>query len=197
MLTKYQIKKIETNLQTIFNDVNKETFLNGLNWYKNENLWCKDIAKKYGINSFKVASIFSALSPRNKLDKNKIDTITVIEAYFNFINPNEIKVSTFHSNKNKAFDILKNLNSINKDSLKTYSFCENLANLNKDFVTIDVWHLRACFLSMRYKQITNLEYLQIKDITIKVANKNNLLGYEFQAIIWEQMRNNYNNYKTN
>lgn len=193
MLTRYQTNKIENNLHSILNDANKETYINGLNWYKNENSWCKNVAKKYNLDPYIVAAVFSALSPRNKLDKNKLDTITVIEAYQNNLQPTDIKVSTFHNNKHKAFDILACRQEISINSLKTYSFVKNLALLDEKFVTVDVWHLRASFLNMRYKKAvpSALDYKQITKCTLKVAKDNNIKGFELQAIVWEQIRNNY------
>lgn len=191
MLTRYKLNKIAKNLEYFYNKANEEETESGLNWYLNFNNWVKDLSQLYGIDAFKIASVFSALSPRNKLDKNKFDTITVIEAYLNNINPDEIKVSTFHNNKYKAFNILKGLDSIKPSSQKTFAFVNNVANLDANFVTIDVWHLRAAFDKMILKQPTKLDYTQLQDLTIKLAKKHNITGYQYQAVIWESIRNNY------
>ena len=163
----------------------------GLNWYNDFYLWSEKLGKKYDYDPFIIAQIFSALSPRNKLEKNKIDTISVLDAIKNNLQPEQIKVSTFHNNKNKAFDIAKGLKQITKDSLKTYSFCKNVGELNSDFVTIDVWQLRALTNRRENKTPTKLEYLQLVDLHKKIAQKNNILGYQLQAITWESLRNNY------
>jgi hypothetical protein len=194
MISKYNLKKYENNLSLILENSSFENIEHGLNWYNEFFLWSEFLAKKYEKSTFEVASIFSALSPRNKLEQNKKDTIKVLEAVKNNVSPEHIKVCTFHNNKNKAFDIALNKDSINKDSLKTYSFCKNVGELNSDFVTIDVWQLRALTFKKENSTPTKNEYLQIVELHKKVANKNNILGYQLQAICWEHIRNNYKKY---
>lgn len=189
MLSNYKLKKIESNLEYFYNISDKKT---GLNWYKDANSFCIQLSKKYNIEIYKIASVLSALSPRNKWAQNKKDTIKVVEAFKNGINPEQIKVCTFHKNKFKAFNILKDSNKIKPKSPKTYAFLQNIAYLNDRFVTIDVWHIRASFDKMIIKKsLTLLEYKQVENITLRLAKKYNLKGYQLQAIIWEQIRNNY------
>jgi len=194
MITKYKLKKYSNNLEAIFEKSNMKDIEHGLNWYNEFYLWCNDLSLIYDKSTFEIASIFSALSPRNKLHKNKIDTITVLEATKNNLRPEHVKVSTFDTNKNKAFNIALNKDSISKDSLKTYSFCQNIGNLNSNFVTIDVWQLRALTLKKENKTPTKLEYLQLVDVHKKLAKKYNILAYQLQAIIWVNLRNNYKKY---
>lgn len=191
MITKYKLKKYENNLSNILEAANINTINYGLNWYNDFYLWCSELSLIYNKSTFDIAQIFSALSPRNKLEKNKIDTITVLNAINKGLQPNQVKVSTFHNNKNKAFNIALNKDSIKKDSLKTYSFCQNVGNLNSNFVTIDVWQLRALTGKHINKTPTKLEYLQLVELHQKIADKNNILAYQLQAIIWTQLRNNY------
>lgn len=193
MISKYKLKKYENNLINVLNNATDNDIEHGLNWYNEFYLWCDYLAKKYNKTTFVIASIFSALSPRNKLYKNKIDTITILEAVKNNTPVNQIKVSTFNRNKNKAYNIALNKDSINKDSLKTYSFCKNIGELDSNFVTIDVWQLRALTGKKENKTPTKLEYLQMVDIHKKIAKKNNILPYQLQAITWTSLRNNYIN----
>jgi len=193
MISKYKLKKYENNLINVLNNATKNDIQHGLDWYNGFYLWCDDLAKKYNKTTFVIASIFSALSPRNKLYKNKIDTITVLEAVKNNIPVEKIKVSTFNKNKQKAYFIALNKASISKDSLKTYSFCKNVGELNSNFVTIDVWQLRVLTGKKENKTPTKLEYLQMVEIHNKVAKKNNILPYQLQAITWTALRNNYIN----
>lgn len=194
MITKYKLNKYKNNLEIVFNGANINDINHGLNWYNQFYLWCKDLALIYDKNTFDIAQIFSALSPRNKLHKNKIDTISVLDAVKKNLQPKDIKVSTFNTNKNKAFNIALNKDSINKDSLKTYSFCQNVGYLNSNFVTIDVWQLRVLTHKKENKTPTKLEYLQLVDLHKKVAKKYSILPYQLQAITWEHIRNNSKKY---
>lgn len=191
MISNYKLKKYGYNLESTLNLATENDIKTGLTWYKDFYLWSENLGKKYNLNTFTIAQVFSALSPRNKLEKNKIDTLTVLDAIKQGLNPEQIKVSTFNRNKNKAFNIALNKDSINEDSLKTFSFCKNVGELDSNFVTIDVWQLRALTNKKENKTPTKLEYLQLVELHQKIANKNNILGYQLQAITWETLRNNY------
>jgi hypothetical protein len=194
MLSNYKITKIEKNLNHFMCEAlkNEATTMGGLMWYKDANSFCRVVSKKYGIPTFTVASVVSALSPRNKWEQNLKDAVKVIEAFQAGVSPESIKVCTFHKNKFKAFDILEGKKEIEFSSRKTYSFVKNISELNNDFVTVDVWHIRACFNKMIIKKsLTPKEYDQIVKVTKKVAEENGFFGYEFQAVVWEQIRSTF------
>jgi len=194
-LSKYKLNKVVDNLEYIFNNAKDTDIESGKLWYKEANNIVSSIALNNNIEPIKVASVISALSPRNKWERNIYDTKQVIKAYNKGLTYNDVKVCTFNNNKIKAFKILANELQITDKSLKTYNFVNNIAYLSKYHLTIDIWHLRAAFNKM-YKidsaTIGRLAYKQIKDITIDIANKHNLTGYQYQAIIWEAIRNNNN-----
>ena len=192
-LTKYKLNNISKNLDYYFNLANESEIKSGLNWYKEANDICKDIAQKYNTNTFIAASVISALSPRNKWSQNILDAYKVFEAIENNITPEQIKVCTFHTNKFKAFNIVNNNIQITNKSLKTYNFVNNIALLSESHLTIDIWHLRACMhksIKISSASIGRLAYSQIKELTINKANKLGLSGYQYQAIIWGAIRNN-------
>tara|TARA_R100000951_G_C2577564_1_gene160820 strand:- start:101 stop:697 length:597 start_codon:yes stop_codon:yes gene_type:complete len=195
-LSNYKLKKISNNLDYFFNIATDENIKEGINWYKAANKEAKKIAKKYDIDIYKVSQVISALSPRNKWKQNILDANKVCEAYKLGLHPTDIKVCTFHSNKFKAFNILANNVSITDKSLKTFNFVNNIAYLNSDFLTVDIWHLRACFnnlIKINNASIGRIAYEQIKHLTIKKATKLGLKGYEFQAILWLSTQQKFNN----
>ena len=192
-LTKYQLSKISKNLDYFFNVATKQDIKSGLKWYKDANSKAVEISNKYDIDVYKVAQVISALSPRNKWIQNIKDADKVCEAFKIGLTPNDIKVCTFHTNKFKAFNILNNNMTITDKSLKTFNFVNNIAYLNNDFLTVDIWHLRACFndkISIKSASIGRIAYEQIKRLTIKKANKLGIKGFELQAIIWLSTQNN-------
>ena len=112
------------------------------------------------------------------------------------LHPTSIRVCTFHSNKFKSYNILANNTQITNNSLKTFNFVNNIAYLNNDFLTVDIWHLRACFNNMikiNSATIGKIAYEQIKQLTLKKAAKLGLKGFEFQAILWLSAQTNINN----
>ena len=197
-LSNYKLKKISKNLDYFFNLATNKEIKAGKDWYKVANQFCIDTANKYNTSPFIVASVVSALSPRNKWSQNLKDTIKVFKAIKEGKEAEQIKVCTFHKNKFKAFNIAKGLQEINKDSYKTYNFVNNIAYLSNAHLTIDIWHIRAClreFKNIGNAQIGKIAYNQIKGLTIKKANKLGLKGYELQAIIWLSVQSNINKLK--
>ena len=197
-LSKYELKKVSKNIDHFFNLATNKDIESGKEWYKVANKFCIDNATKYNTEPLIVASIVSALSPRNKWEQNLKDAIKVLEAVRDGKQPEEIKVSTFHLNKYKAFSIASGLRVITEDSRKTFNFVRNIAHLDPQALTIDIWHLRAClkqFKSIGSASIGKTAYEQIKSLTIKKANKLGLKGYELQAIIWLSIQNNINHLK--
>ena len=195
-LSNYKLQKISKNLDFFFNIATKQDIKAGLIWYKDANKQAVNIAKKYNLDVYKVSQVISALSPRNKWKQNLKDAEKLCEAFTLGLHPVDIKVCTFHTNKFKAFNILANNINITNNSLKTFNFVNNIAYLNNDFLTVDIWHLRACFkdnISIKNASIGKTAYQQIKRLTIKKANKLNLQGFELQAIIWITTQKYFNN----
>ena len=185
-LSKYKLNKINNNLDLFFNMATKKDIKNGLNWYKDANNQCMLIANRHDIDLYKVIQVVSSLSPRNKWSRNLIDANNLINAYVSGKDINSFKVCTFNTNKIKAWNILSNDLDITNNSLKTYNFVNSIM-LNKNSLTIDIWHLRACFfndISISSAAIGKIAYQQIKLLTLNKAAKIGIKGFEFQAIIW-------------
>ncbi len=196
--TKSELKKISKNLDYFFNLATPEEIKQGRQWYKLANQFCIDTAKEYNTTPLQVASVVSALSPRNKWEQNLKDTIKVFKAIQEGKEPEDIKVCTFHKNKFKAFELAKGNIFITEESPKTYNFVRNIAHLEPMALTIDIWHIRAClkqFKSIGNAQIGKVAYKQIKALTIKKAQKLGLKGFEYQAILWLSVQNNINKLK--
>ena len=195
-LSKYKLHKISKNLDYFFNIATKKEIKSGLAWYQDANKQASNIAKKYNLDVYKVAQVISALSPRNKWSQNIKDADKVCEAFTLGLHPADVKVCTFHTNKFKAFNILNNSTNITNKSLKTFNFVNNIAFLDNDSLTVDIWHLRACFkdsIKIDNASIGKLAYNQIKKLTIKKANKLGLKGFELQAILWLSTQRYFNN----
>ncbi len=190
-LSKYKLNKISKNLDKFFNIATDDQVKDGLKWYKEANKIVLNIATEYKIDPYKVASVLSALSPRNKWKQNIADTIKVCKAWTEGKTPEDIKVCTFHTNKFKAFAILDDKVKITDKSLKTFNFVRNIAFLDPTAVTVDIWHLRACFdkiIKIDNASIGRVAYRQIKKLTLAKAEKLGITGFEFQAIVWTSIR---------
>jgi len=188
-LTKYQRAKVRANLREIFNSATDADVVNGAKWYKSAHDICLRYASQYETTTERVAQILSALSPNNKWERNIIDTESVLKAVRWGVPAEHIKVCTFHANKFKAFAIARGELTISATSPKTFAFVRNIGALDETKVTIDLWHLRACFGETIEGGLTLKRYRELERITIDEAKKVGLKGYEFQAIVWEALRN--------
>lgn len=196
--TRYELRKISKNLDYFFNLATPEEIKQGKDWYRLANQFCVDTAKEYNTTPLQVASVVSALSPRNKWAQNLVDAKKVFQAIEDGKEPEDIKVCTFHKNKFKAFELAKGNIFITEDSPKTFNFVRNIAHLDPTSLTIDIWHIRASlkqFKNIGSAQIGKLAYKQIKALTIKKAQKLGLKGFEYQAILWLSTQNNINKLK--
>jgi hypothetical protein len=182
-LTPNEIRNVSRRLEKIFNQANCEEILQGKQWYPQANAIAKDIASKYDVSLSSASAVISALSPNNRWKQNIKDAYKVFQAVKDGLGPEDIKVCTFHSNKFKAFEIATKGRAIDIDSRKTFSFVANVGHLNESFVTVDIWHLRACF-NKTMGSVGKLAYEQIEKITLRQAKKLGLKGFEYQAIIW-------------
>ncbi len=192
-LSNYKKQKISENLEYFFNKVSEDDYNEGLVWYQTANDIVQNLSKKYNFQPIIVANVLSALSPRNKWERNIFDTEQVLKAVNEGKDHDSVKVCTFNNNKIKAFELAQgNREGIEySNSPKTHSFVRNIAELNENFVTVDVWHTRAAFDKMIVPtSLSASNYDDIRDITIKNAKKHNIKPFEYQAIVWCSIRNN-------
>ena len=73
-LTTKQLAEVNNNLDNYFSLATDKDIDNGIAWYKQAHYICKDLAERYNTKLETVASIISALSPRNKWPQNIKDT---------------------------------------------------------------------------------------------------------------------------
>lgn len=190
-LSTYKKQKIAQNLDHFYTKADKDQRANGLRWYQEAHEIVQGLAKKYNFDPLVVANVLSALSPRNKWDRNIKDTEAVLKAVRSGQGPETISVCTFNNNKQKAFDLARgDRQGIKFDkSPKTHSFVRNIAHLDADFVTVDVWHTRAAFDRMIVPSNLSLSnYEDIVAITKRNAKKHNVTPYQYQAVVWCSIR---------
>lgn len=190
-ITPYMAKKIRENLRMYFDLATQEQIESGKHWYYNAYDICNNLSGD-NFTPEQVAGVISALSPRNKWERNIIDAETVLNAVREGLLPEYVKVCTFNTNKFKAFEIAKGNRTITDVSRKTYAFIRNIARLDPARVTVDVWHLRACFGKTIDTGLTPKRYDMIEAITLDEAKRVGLKGFEYQAIIWEVVRDRNN-----
>lgn len=78
----------------------------GMSWYNNAYAVSVKIAKDYDFTVEQIAGAIAALSPNNKWDRNIQDAESLARAIRAGVDPLDVKVCTFGSNKLKAIQIL-------------------------------------------------------------------------------------------
>ena len=191
-LSNYKLKKYRNNLIDILDRTPKDTFNEAKLWYYRENEWLNKVATYYNREPKNMAEIIARLSVRNKWIRNKIDAQKICISRKWNISENDTIVCTPSTHKYKAFKIYDYKENIPTSALKIYSFYHNLL-LNDRYVTIDVWQKRALLNEYDVDSFkpNKVEYKQLEDLHISLAEDYNLKGFELQSIVWTQKRNEH------
>ena len=165
----------------------------GKAWYEQANQIAITLADRYEIKEETAAGVIAALSPRNKWDRNIIDAENLIAAFVagGAEAAADVKVCTFGANKAKAIRILDEARDddavftiLSGPKLKEFYACIR----GLDDVCID-GHAYSIWFGDRVKladvpSIGKKLRSEIKKDYLAVAQKNNLKGFEVQAITW-------------
>lgn len=173
--------------------------LEGNNWYDQARLICCELNDKYPINQFEaVAGVIAALSPNNRWERNVKDAEALIFAFSAGLNLEEVKVSTFNKNKQKAIAILKGAEPLDiLGGRKVRAFYECICG--DDAVCVD-GHAYSIWLGERVSttktpRISDSLYDRISDDYRKAAEQiSDITGIDYrpcqvQAITWVTWRN--------
>ena len=197
---KYELLTLERNFISFYGLVKNNCptlFKDGKYWYKKENKHIKKVAKRYGMTVRQYAEITARLSIRNNWIRNRLDAVRL--SYNKILGRpiDAVKVCTTKVHKNIAYEYCDGIGTIQPNALKIHAFAKNL-QLNKDYVTIDVWIKRAftnCW-DVDSFDMNSKQYEQLSNIIKKVAKEENLIPYQVQAIAWNGARNNIFNKDT-
>ena len=186
-------KRNQKHIQAILDLASAGEQSEGLTWYQRANVAAVRLADQYEISIETAAGVIAALSPRNKWNRNLVDAENLIAAYV-AAGPEaceEIKVCTFGANKKKAVDILiwSAGEEVAKEILSGPKLIEFYSCIiGQDDVCIDghaysIWFGDRVTLA-KVPSIGKKLREEIKKDYLAVAKKNNLKGYEVQAITW-------------
>lgn len=188
-------KRNQNKIQAILDLASVAEQVEGLNWYKNALEVAEQLGESYDLGGrLKAIGVLAALSPRNRWERNIQDAEQLIDAYTTG-GPQEaalIKVCTFGANKKKAISILELRHASETDILailsgpKVQEFYRCIFGL--DDVCIDghaycIWN--GCRTGLA--DVPNIGVKlrrQIKEDYRAVAKRNNLTGFQVQAITW-------------
>ncbi len=181
------------NLNRLYTQATNETQASGLSWYSDAHQYASQLATVYNISIDTAAQVIASLSPMVSWDINKKNAFTVIDAWHNGKQPEEITVSTYNTNKRKAFDILNGKTVMKPSAPKTYAFYRNIM-LDDSHVTIDRHAYKALVGALKGGSvaITPKRYKAAERAYKAAAEALQVKAYELQAIVWLQYKENVN-----
>lgn len=180
------------NLETILMRSLPEEVTQAKSWYKDARLFCFKIATQHRISFRKTCAIMAALSPRNKWERNKQDTETLIKWMLGHdVTPS---FATYGNMVNKAVKIFQSETDGKKEMLKLLNgpkisnFFLNIYDAESNCVTVDTWiHLAASgeYLPTKERKALNQkEFNEISDSVKELAIEHEMTAPEMQALIW-------------
>ena len=185
---------IRNNLKRWFASASQKEIVEGLNWYNDATREADSIAREFGISRYKAAAVISALSPNNRWKRNVRDSWALVACWYAGKDQSNVRCSTYNANKAKAFRILDG-ELIAESAPKTHSFASTIAGIGKA-VTVDKWHVRAC-LTRRGKSehvvesVNVANYWRLERITAELAQEAGVEPYQYQAIVWVSIKNDW------
>jgi len=161
-------------------------------WYARARLWCVHRAQMYDVSVRTIAAVISALSPRNKWERNLVDADQLLYAVKNGYSVASVVCSTFMQNVIKAYDIVAlGKPELAETSDKTRAFLNCIEDPASDDVVIDVWAMRVLTGDLKWKArgLSNGKYQECAK-AYRIAGKEVVLRpMEVQAVTWCAVRN--------
>ena len=184
----------QKHIQAILNLATVAEIAEGKAWYATANQTAQELSLRYGISPVTACGVIAALSPRNKWTRNVIDAENVIAAFVAGGEEAawEVKCCTFGANKAKAIFILSNdliedaaiLAVLSGPKLSEFFNCiRGLEDVCIDGHAYSIWFGDRVTLA-KVPSIGKKLRETIKKDYLATAQKNNLKGYEIQAITW-------------
>lgn len=191
-----QRSKYHENIMAILDQANSTDYIDGETWYKKARLDCYEISRKYSISFRKTCAILSALSPRNRWERNKKDLETIIMecqglipygkygTYGNMVK----KAKLIYFSKVDSIEMMLKL--LNGPKIK--SFFLNIYDYNSDCVTVDSWiQLIALgeYLAVdKRPSLSKVDYNLIANSIKLIAIEKNVSPPVLQAVLWTSFK---------
>lgn len=169
----------------------------GMDWYKEANMYAKELSSRFGYSLSQIAGIIAAFSPQAAWTENKRYAISWL------INPKSQVRSEVQTDKVRRIIKLKTEDkiyealSITGRAFKTKAFFLNILNWDTiTDVTIDRHAIAACLqypdkveaLSTVYSRLTKPQYIFFEKCYVKLAGELGIMPHQLQAIIWTVYR---------
>jgi len=183
------LRKMRSNTYHWYDMADERMIHDGLTWYDDAKDFALMLSNEFDVSPVRAGGVISALSPRNQWERNKIDAWNVFQAVRDEVSHDMIRVSTFNTNKLRAFDIAKGNRKIHKESRKTHRFALNVGAFDMNAVTIDSWMLFAFQTKSKSRKeldvrITSKQYDIMEHKFQRISHDMGYAPAHLQAVIW-------------
>lgn len=178
------------NIIELLESASPEVKEKGINWYREAREYCVNVSKKTRVRLDIVIGILAILSPRNKWERNKLDTMNLIRG-FKEGNSKDYKIYTYNRNKEKALRLLRYKDKRLIKGNKVKAFYLNILYPERvTLVTVDTWICKGLGIDKltpnTYKTVESEYYEVYRDIRY-------LLPHQIQAVNWINIRGQIDN----
>ena len=188
------------NIKSIFNLATPTEIRDGIVWYATAQQQCADISNLHDIPLNIAVGVVAALSPNNKWERNVTNADQLIAAFLRGDAVESVKVSTYHTMRNKAWLILQEMPD-NVETIKILNGQKIVAFyrciMGESTCCVD-GHARNIFYGERIgltNDKANIGVKEYRTIAAAYAEAGYALGfkaYELQAITWVTWRRIHN-----
>lgn len=192
-------KRMVNNLLRYYSLAMPNEIVEGLDWYRDANHFCKKLANRFGVTVEVAAGVLSALSPQCGFEQNKKFAITALsEPRRRIISTRERTIKAQKIMGLNEPDSIHRALSINEDgACKTKAFFMNIVKpYESTTCTIDR-HAIGCLLQRpsqvealpsRLCDLSPKQYQWFVECYQEAAGSVGILGHQFQAILWTVYR---------
>ena len=188
------INQNKANILAIFQLATPQERAEGMRWYSIAQSIAQDIAVRYGLPEATVTAVLTALSPRNRWERNVADCEAICNAFVNGGSAQalEHKACTFKSNKLKAIAALEDNLSTDAAALallkgpKVSEFYRCIRGESDVCIDGHAWCIHANERRglAEVPKITPKMRQAIKSDYLAAAEAVGVTGYQMQAITW-------------
>lgn len=185
------------NIEACYMRATKREMKEGKLWYFRARKECRKIAIHYEIPLSIVVGVCAALSPNNKWARNLENTSDMVKHFLKGDAVESCRPSTYKSMRDKAWSILTQNDSREKEILKVlngqkiqsfFNCIMGRQDLCVDGHALNIARNERVELTSSKTKIGKPLYRLLQDSYVEVAKKHGMKAYEMQAITWAVWR---------
>jgi hypothetical protein len=179
---------INTNIEVVLMNTSQNEIQESIDWYREEYIWCENVAHKFKTSQVKIAGLYAAFSPMKSVPQNK-------ELVLEFLSSSDQTCRHLKTAVQKA-RLITNVDMYNPakyiaeilNGLKTKAFFYSLIQEN-GHVAIDRHMLKLA--PTHWEKVLTPKRYQLLSECVNNAAINSRYGsasYQKQAVLWSKLK---------